>query len=243
VSDRIGQLNEHGRPAWGALPRKTKFGALAGVPPFREVIEVIPQRDWPDLLPNHRGLDWCVGSVYDQDGVGSCASESSTQGVAVLRVFAGSDWIEFNPWFVYHTVSGGVDRGSSLDDNVAFLTEHGACPESVWPRSKGWRATPSQAAYDAARAFRLVEVFDIGSVDELGTALLKGFPVYYGSNAHAKLFTRMLDPETGRYINSWAESWGDQGFGTERFRSVEINYGAFAFRCARDEGENLPAAA
>jgi len=239
MPDLVGQLNEHGRPAWGALPRRTGFGKLKGVPAFRDVIEVIPRSEWPELLKTHRGLDWAVKSVYDQDAVGSCASESSNQGVSVTRVMAGMEWVEFNPWFTYHTVSGGVDAGSTLDDNVEFLVQYGACPESAWPRSKGWKPKPSDAAYEAASKFKLLEVFDVDSVEEAGTALLKGFAVYYGSNGHAKLFTRMLDVSTGWYINSWG-NWGDKGFGSERFAGIQWGYGCFAFRAVEDWGTNLP---
>ena len=235
------EFNEFGYPVWGLLPRKTKFGTLKGVPIFRDVIELIPEKDMPDLLKQHEGLDQFVPAegVYDQNSVGSCASEAANQGNSIVRVMAGQPWVLFNPWFTYHRVSGGIDAGSALDDNVADLMKYGSCPEAVWSRTNGWRKEPSDEAYQHALKYRLLEAFDLQSVGDMRTALLKGFTVYYGSKGHAKLFTRMLDVNTGRYVNSWGD-WGDHGFGTEAFRGIAIQYGAFAMRCSLDTGENLP---
>jgi len=236
------EFNEFGYPVGGALPRKTKFGRLAGVPVFGDVIEVIPERDMPDLLKQHEGLCQFIPpeGIYDQDD-NSCASEAANQGNSVARVMAGLPWVLFNPLFNYHHVCGGVDGGSSLDDNVADLMLHGSCPEAVWSRANGWRKKPSEEAYRHGLKYRLLEAFDLRTIDDMRTALLKGFTVYYGSKGHAKLFTRMLDMNTGRYVNSWGNWWEDHGFGTEAFRSVGmVTYGVFAMRCSLDTGENLP---
>lgn len=235
-------------PPWfipGALPRKSRFGTLKSVPPFREAIEVIPRSDWPELLKSHTGLRFCTPEregIYDQDGRGSCASEACNQMVSVLRVFSGQPWVLFNPLFTYIRVSGGVDRGSTLDDNILDLQKYGACPESVWPRSAVTSLTvkPPDAAFEAAARYKLLEVFDIASIDECVTALLKGFPVYYGSQGHAKLFVRALDETKGLYVNSWGAGWGDGGYGIEKFASVNFSYGMFAGRSALDIGQNLP---
>ena len=226
-------------PSWfksGCLPRESEFGKLKGCPVFRDVINVIPQSEWQGLLEQHDGLRQFVpsGGVYDQNGVGSCAAEASNQAVSIARVFAGQPHVLFNPWFTYHTTSGGVDGGSTIDGNLAFLKKYGACPESVWSRSKGWEAKPSDEAYEAALQYRILEFFDLDTIEEAGTALLLGFDVVYGSNGHAKCYVRMLSPKIGEYANSWGD-WGDEGFGTERFDNIWWQYGAFAVRSVVDE--------
>lgn len=240
----------------GLLPRKTNFGQLKGVPIFREKIQVIPQNEQRELLKQVIGLRQYVGDIFNQDGIGSCAAESSVQGVSICRLYSGQEFVQFNPWFTYGRpaahgypggTSGGRDQGSTIDDNIKDLMEIGACPTSVFPRydSNGniinqWNKTPPVEAYEEAAKYKLLEVFDLSTVDEMRTALLLGMPVIYGSDGHAKCYVKILDMETGLYANSWNESWGDEGFGTEKFNNVLIQYGAFALRVAMDSDTSPP---
>ena len=150
----------------------------------------IPQADWQDLIasgeaPDPRPyLNW----ILDQDGVGSCAAEG-LGGADDLRrrMFHGApsgqpQATAPNPWFAYHTTSGGYDGGSSLEDNLAFYQRWGCARQAVWPRSKGWRAKPSEEAYADAAHYKLIEVaaFPVTDVELFGTFLLLGVPVYTG---------------------------------------------------------------
>jgi hypothetical protein len=83
---------------------------------------------------------------------------------------------------------------------------------------------------EAARDYRIDEFFDIGNINELGTALIKGYPVVFGWSGHSCIFVDLLDKNTAVYANSWDSSWGDDGFGTLRLSSVNFGYGAFAIR-------------
>jgi len=216
--------------AKGCLPRVSEPGEWC--PLARERIDTIPENDWPDYM---RGIDLRlhVNQVKDQDGVGSCATESTAQAVEIARDLMGWEWVQLNPWFIYHHTSHGRDAGSSIDENLRFARERGIAPESVWPRSQGWRAEPSDEAYEAARAYRILEFYDITNTRELGSALLLGFPVVFGWDGHSVVYTSMVDPRTGEYCNSWSPSWGDQGFGRLPFDRVIWAYGAFAVRLAK----------
>jgi hypothetical protein len=171
--------------------------------------------------------------VKNQGNVGSCATESTTQGVEIVECLTGLEWVELNPWFIYATTSGGRDQGSSIDTNLAFVREHGIAPESVWPRSKGWQATPSADARAAALAHCIDEFYDITSVAEIGTALLLGFAVVFGWQGHSCIFTQLLTTSEAEYCNSWSPNWGDKGFGRLRLSSVNFAYGAYAIRTTR----------
>jgi hypothetical protein len=164
----------------------------------------------------------------------SCASESTTQALQIARAFAGREWVQLSPWFMYHTVSGGRDSGSSIDENLEFAREHGIAPMSLWPREKGWKATPSTEAVEAAKLYRIDEYFDIASIEEFGTALLLGMPVVYGRQGHAICAVELLDKNTISYANSWDKSWGMNGFGEDALSSVNFSYGAFAIRTATE---------
>ena len=228
--------------ATGCLPRKSRPGEwcpLAG-----ERIEVIPENQWEELAGevNLRGfVD--DDAVLDQDGVGSCATESGAGTVHVARALAGLKFVLLNPWFVYHTTSHGRDQGSSIDENLDFIRRYGVAPESVWPRSKGWRAKPSDEAVEAALKYRLDEFFDVLTKAEAVSCLLKGYALCYGADGHSVLKIAYLGGGRSLDLNSWGKSWKDGGFG--EWASIdEINwgYGAFAVRSCviGDQAIHLP---
>lgn len=211
----------------GCLPRVTKPGTV--FPRLSEQIEIIPSSEWSKYVgASLRGF---VTEVLDQDGVGSCATEATAGCMMITRAYHGLPHVALNPWFIYHHTSGGRDNGSSIDDNLQFFMKYGCAPAEVWPRDEGWNRKPSNAAYSAALNFRVQEVFDITTVNEMVTALLKGFAVVYGANGHAVCKVEHLDEKRGLDLNSWGTDWGDGGFGVwASYRSVDFSYGAFAIR-------------
>lgn len=215
--------------ATGCLPRRSAPGEW--FPLLADKMDIIDPSEWLDWIGGIE-LSPHVPVVLDQDGVGSCATESTTAAVMLARVLRGEPHVMLNPWFIYHTTSGGSDSGSSIDENLAFANEFGIAPESVWPRSNGWRTNPSEEAYAAAKEFRILEAYDITTTAEIGTALLRGFPVVFGWQGHSVLFTELLSLTRAKYLNSWAQSWGDDGFGELELSAVNFRYGAFAVRVA-----------
>jgi len=213
----------------GCKLRASKPGQWCSL--WGEKMEVIPPEEWPDLIGTVE-LSPHVQVILDQDGVGSCATESLTGAVMLSRVMRGEQQVQLNPWFIYHHTSGGVDNGSSIDENLRFVTEHGIAPEHVWPRSKGWQAAPSDAAYEAADDFRVLEWWDVTTVAEIGSALLKGFPIVFGWSGHSVYFVDLVVPTAGLYVNSWGAAWNTNGMARLSLASVNFAYGAFAVRVA-----------
>lgn len=226
--------SQHPAPAYpdgrvpGCLPRKSRPGEWC--PMASERIKVIPRNQWADYA-KEISLRPHVKVVLNQGQVGSCATEATAGAQMIDRVFRGLDFVLLNPWFIYHTTSGGRDRGSSIDENLAFVRERGCAPESVWPRSKGWQTRPSAEAVEAAKAFKIEEFYDISSIDEMVSAILLGYPVVYGSNGHAVIKIQHIDETKGLDLNSWGTGWGDGGFGVwASYRAVNWAYGAWAVR-------------
>jgi len=215
----------------GCLPRRTRPGQTC--PLFSSRIKVIPRSDWESLAKNIT-LRPFVKNVYDQGQVGSCASESMCQAVAISRATAGLTDVLFNPYGVYHFVNGGRDQGSTLDDNLNFGREYGCFPESVWPRSKGWQSRPDEEAMAIAKNYRIVEYYEITTVEEFVSALLLGIPVTFGAKGHAVTGTKHLHQQMApEIINSWSERWKDGGFGiwaTYAELSNMLQYGVYAVR-------------
>jgi hypothetical protein len=213
----------------GCNIRTFRPGTVCGL--FSEKIPVIPVAEWGDLIGEVE-LRSCVTKIKDQNGYGSCATESTAQSDEIVRKLEGQEWVELNPLSIYHTTSHGRDQGSSIDENLAFARDYGICPESVWPRSKGWQVAPSAEAMEAAAAFKIGEFYDIGSTAEAGTALLLGFAVVMGWQGHSVVLTELLSPTIAAYANSWGADWGDEGFGTIKLSSINFGYGMFAQRTA-----------
>ena len=188
----------------GALDRHLPLGKLPGVPVFGDVYRVLPESEWLEAIrdPNRPQMSKQVWSINDQDGNGSCASEAAHGGCKLVRALSGREKVETNPLGTYGRVNGGSDRGSSLSANIAHVTKHGCFPESVWPRSKGWRAEPTEAAYEAASHYKLHESYDCDDSSssqffaELFSAVLMGpFPTEFGYPGHAILAVEILESE------------------------------------------------
>lgn len=215
--------------AAGCLHRHTALGSE--FPIFKDRIGVIPQSDWHKYI-GIQSIRHFVKDILDQDGVGSCAAEATTQAVMIVRAIAGLPFILLNPWTMYRITGGGADRGSSIDANVRHASTTGVVPMYAWERSNGWRSKPPAAIQALAANYRVTEWFDIGSIEEFGTALIKGFPVVYGRAMHAICAVELAEGGI-HYANSWDESWGDNGFGFDRWDYIRNSisaYGAFAAR-------------
>ncbi len=201
---------------------------------IRSQIELIPSRYWDELADTawHKNRRSRFRYTSDQDGVGSCAAESAANLKAALDERQGLPRIVYNPWFVYHTTSGGRDNGSVIGDNVEFIRDYGVCPEEVWPRSKGWRATPGGEARRIAKFFKLLEFFYVETIDEFVSALLQGYDIHAGYLGHGISFNRYLKRRTVEYKNSWG-NWGDDGFGSLSLSRIYFPYGAYAYKHCR----------
>jgi len=233
-----------GRKA-GCLPRKYGVGQVCSI--ADDQIEILPDEEI-ERLAAEGAVDWSpfVLRINDQGGDGSCAQESTTKAEEIVEAVQGNPDIPLNPLFGYHFTSGGykvvngspvayrpADNGSNIDENLVFLREFGACPESVWPRSKGFYATPSAEAIAAAGQHKGCEFLDIISTRVFATFLLKHGPVVWGASGHSCVATKALPGWKFRYANSYDPTWGDKGFGILAYSSVNYGYGAWGLRTAK----------
>jgi len=217
----------------GCLLRTSKAGDPAGFPIAEEQIEILPD-DEIERLAALGAVDWssCIRRITDQNGFGSCAGASGVKGLEACEQAQGNPDIALNHLFVYHHTSGGVDGGSSIDDTLRFIQTDGCASEAVWPQSKGFRAKPSQAAYDDAAKHKGIEAFDVVTSAGFKTCLLKHGPVAYGRQGHAILAVQCLPKGKIKYANSWGD-WGDKGYGIDNISAVNWGYGAWCLRTAK----------
>lgn len=247
---RLGDVLSHRPPLSEVLPGVWEPKRMGLVPVRRTAInlrlkpfaedEILQPEQWGPYLADSReepSVEAYSEGPYDQNGAGSCTTEAGCGGVKTCINFArgvGSA-PEFNPWFVYQGINGGQDGGSSLEDAIAFLQTYGACPASIWPRSKGIFAKPSAEAYVVASEYQLKEITLIRNRAEFGTAIIKRWPVHFYYNSHSVLGTRLLSTTQFRFLNSWGD-WGENGYGTIPFSS--IGWPAYAYRYVERKENN-----
>jgi len=211
------------------LPPQSKPGQWA--PMASSAVEIIPEGDWPAEIEKKADRRHLVWHRYNQRSVGSCASEGCGGGLTFIREVAGLPRVQFNPWSVYRIVSGGYDRGSSLDANLKQYRDVGVLPESYFPRwganANRWNSRPPSGWEEIAQHYRIGEWYYVRNKVEFGSCLLAGHCVYFGYPGHAILAVDLVDSDTILYLNSWG-NWGDNGFGTLSWRNVEWGYGAYS---------------
>lgn len=195
-------------------------------------IRVIPQSEWPAYIDGKGGEDQLhvepyVDFTYDQGQIGSCGSEGAAGCARANRRVGGQPDADYNPYYIYQTVSGGRDQGSSLSDNIRFLHTDGCATKDTWPRSKGWRREPSDEAKAEARQHRSLKHVKVENWSEFGTMLLHALAVYFGYPGHAIFGSRLIAPNRLRYKNSWGPGFGENGYGTLRQDRIAWYYGVY----------------
>lgn len=196
--------------------------------PEADTIRPIPRSEWGDYIEDpDRNLRPHIREILDQDGVGSCASEGITGSIQVTGNVAGRPFELLQPWFIYHTVSGGRDGGSAPSDNVSFAVRYGVCRQSVQPRSYGWRRKPTDLAYEDAKKSKLLEYVRVRDDEEWATCCFLGAPVYGGYSGHAWFGYGIASRTKILWCNSWGSDWADGGCSTLNFSSIMWAYGAW----------------
>jgi hypothetical protein len=227
----------------GCLPKEHLPGEICGF--ARDHIKLIDDPQEISELIGVISLKPYHGDIYNQNGAGSCAAESAAGLYRAMGLAAGYDVPRLNPWSVYRITSGGRDNGSSLGENLRHMRGVGVLPESYFPRggwtdsriqnrpANDWSKRPPSGWEEIAKHFKVDEFWEITSVGELVSAVLREFGVTFGWDGHSCYIVELVDENTAIYANSWG-GWGNGGFGRIRLRDVDFRYGAYCYRSVRD---------
>lgn len=195
-------------------------------------LTVIPQDQWPAYIEGQDGeeqlhVERYVKYILNQGSVGSCGGEGITGAIMAAENQSGQTPTKLNGYFPYHWSSGGYDQGSTLSENIRVVQQRGVASEAVWPRSNGFRREPSQAAKDDAKQHTLLKIEQIRGWAEFGTALLLGWPVYFGYTGHAIFGARLIALNRFDYVNSWGYGFGENGVATISNSRIQWGYGVY----------------
>lgn len=147
------------------------FADAARVLDRSEILDIINDVDRVSARQLFPQAEW----AKNQGNVGSCNGWAAARALGKSRVKRGLPAVHLSGSFVYAHINGGRDRGSILEDGMEFITDVGACPESLVPVEE-WRLNRISAeAKAAARKFRALECYALESEMELASALALGF--------------------------------------------------------------------
>jgi hypothetical protein len=239
--------------------------AAAGGPMFslEEINEAITDRFWVRAAEVFGDL-W----IKDQNGRGACAGYAAASALERARARRGLKYVELSGDAIYAAVNRGVDQGSGLENNMAWLRDNGIPPADLVPRHEFRKARIPAAAYEAGKRFKGFECFAIRTELELASAVVAGFACVIACHAgnggrspdglidwtngvgnHSVVLDDMrLRNKTWEYqiANSWGLRWGERGRGWLRWAnhlSNPVRYHMFyALRSTTDDpqGDNPP---
>lgn len=219
---------------------------------------MIARSQWPQFC---RTLDDnYLPPVHDQDGIGMCNCSATVAAMERQRLMQGLPLISLSGGDLYLRISGGVDRGSMLEDGIAEAMKNGVASVQVCPYLD-WRREASGASQDRKR-FKVLEAFLCPTFDHCFSAVCCGFSLisgimWYsnyrpdsdgwlpsrgagGGGGHAVMgYSPMM--RGGKFgiahENSWGASWGINGrcvFPEEAYRGPVGGW--WAVRSMTDEG-------
>lgn len=206
--------------------------ARADFPGYASSNPVIPRSEWrPIKRPRPRV------PILDQDGRGACVGHGAATALMMARDVAGLDFELVSAPFVYALINGGWDRGSSPADAAKVLLDTGVCLMSEFPEPQYLKSHIPAAAYETAKRFRAIEIYQCANFDEMVSAWILGFTLFdtiqVGSNFNSldadecppasrgagnhciASGDELRQGRNGDWIldhrNSWTEQWGTAG--------------------------------
>lgn len=173
--------------------------------------------------------------VYDQDGIGQCASSACCTTIETAARMAGTPIPKLSAGDLYSRVNGGRDRGSLLEDNLDEA-QKGVALASRVPYIWNGRKANDAATIAERNRFRVVEAYWCKDFDAMASAIQQGFIVEHGlmwhnnfkTDADGWLPSKGIGGGGGHALcgyglekrgdvwgivtrNSWSASWGKGG--------------------------------
>lgn len=163
----LGNLDQ---PIVGNWP---EYGATPETP-------LVPRAQWDGIVAalGTDAYDPFLPPVHDQDGIGMCNASATAAAIEACRLSIGLDPVSLSGGDLYHRISGGSDRGSTLEDGLKEA-QNGIAETSVVPYLD-WRTNYGQATVASRAKSKVLEAFLCPTFDHCFSAVSSGFKLISG---------------------------------------------------------------
>lgn len=205
----LDQQAEKGIVGFGALPRQTPVGGLAGVPVFAEHVPLIPESEWADRIRHMTENKLWIGDRWQSDpkadfqnGYGFCWAYSLAQSVMAVRAAQGLPFVQLSPESLAEDVNYR-NEGNYLDSALAYAAKYGIATRATVPQHKIKESQWNPAYKEERKLYIPLEWWDLGGQSvwkETVTALLMGHGCYVGLDwwSHAIWYDRLRIGSSGK---------------------------------------------
>ena len=223
----------------GCRERKSAYGAKPTLVRLRDVMNVIPRKDWREIITANKGVflhDLCQGVLppHDQGQTNYCWAHGTTRTLEVLNVWSGKRPQLFSAESVAVPLTHGENRGGTSDEALQQLCDKGACPAGMWPSNDLDASHADNGWQVVALRNRIMAWIDVNGFEEQITCAIRRLPVAIGLRWWGHLVCQvdpviLPDNTIGiGFHNSWGDGFGDHGYGLLTESRGTADLGAFA---------------
>ena len=184
------------------------------------------------------GLDLLTGRIFNQKNEGSCVGNAFTKSHEIMQAkqYGLHRVIPLSASSLYQLIGRSPSSGATVSSGIEAMCKRGIIPldtpenrlqfgEIVMPAT-GFHVRRPRGWEPVAKLFTGLEYHIARSVIGILSALAQGHVVVVGRQGHSIVYVRVMlngNAFVAKYANSWNDTWGDEGFGYDSRRQIELS--------------------